>query len=113
MTKSGLNIHISDGKRTLVQIDDFTFANNKITFLFGESGIGKSIISKFDEINGVGFIERTDQIASKIEAMTETFSRVHTDLEKASKKNLLALLALSALIGAILVLQILQMFFMQ
>ena len=46
MSNTGLNIHISDGKRTLVHIDNFSFNTNKITFLFGESGIGKSMISK-------------------------------------------------------------------
>ena len=46
MSTPGLNIHISDGARTLVHIDNFSFSANKITFLFGESGIGKSMISK-------------------------------------------------------------------
>ena len=46
MKKSGVNINISDGVRTLVHIDNFSFSKNKITFLFGESGIGKSMISK-------------------------------------------------------------------
>ena len=46
MKKSGLNINICDGARTLVHVDNFSFSKNKITFLFGESGIGKSMISK-------------------------------------------------------------------
>ncbi len=46
MSKTGLNINISDGSRILVHIDNFSFNKNKITFLFGESGIGKSMISK-------------------------------------------------------------------
>ncbi|MEJ2543874.1 MAG: ATP-binding cassette domain-containing protein [Calditrichaceae bacterium] len=46
MSNTGLNINISDGDRTLVHIDNFSFSTNKITFLFGESGIGKSMISK-------------------------------------------------------------------
>jgi len=39
-------IHISKNQRPIVAIDQFTIAPKKITFLFGESGIGKSLISK-------------------------------------------------------------------
>ncbi len=39
-------IHISKNRRPIVAIDQFTIASQKITFLFGESGIGKSLISK-------------------------------------------------------------------
>ncbi|MEJ2052397.1 MAG: ATP-binding cassette domain-containing protein [Calditrichaceae bacterium] len=46
MSNTGLNIHIRDGDRTLVHINNFTFNRGKITFLFGESGIGKSMICK-------------------------------------------------------------------
>ncbi|HEM48637.1 MAG TPA: ATP-binding cassette domain-containing protein, partial [Caldithrix sp.] len=46
MNNTGLSIHINDGLRTLAHIDNFSFTMNKITFLFGESGIGKSMISK-------------------------------------------------------------------
>jgi len=68
MSKSGLRISIISGGRTLVDIEDFSFSRNKITFLFGESGIGKSIISKAlfglldpDElqitINGIDYLQ--------------------------------------------------------
>lgn len=39
-------LKIASGRRKLVDITDFEIISNKITFLFGESGIGKSIISK-------------------------------------------------------------------
>ncbi len=39
-------IRISTDARTIVSIDDFSFVPNDVTFLFGESGIGKSILSK-------------------------------------------------------------------
>jgi ABC-type glutathione transport system ATPase component len=39
-------ILVASGRRKLVDIEDFSITENKITFLFGESGIGKSIISK-------------------------------------------------------------------
>jgi len=39
-------IHISSQEKTLVEMDRFEIPGNKITFLFGESGIGKSIIAK-------------------------------------------------------------------
>jgi peptide/nickel transport system ATP-binding protein len=40
------SIHIGVGGRTLVALDSFSLAANRITFLFGESGIGKSLIYK-------------------------------------------------------------------
>ncbi len=46
MIKHTFNIAIKKHGRLLVDIKDFHYADNKITFLFGESGIGKSLISK-------------------------------------------------------------------
>jgi energy-coupling factor transport system ATP-binding protein len=40
------SLSIATANRTLVQIDDYPVHENHITFLFGESGIGKSVISK-------------------------------------------------------------------
>ncbi len=40
------NIEIKKEDRKIVKIDNYTISKNKITFLFGESGIGKSLISK-------------------------------------------------------------------
>ena len=40
------SISIADSGRTIVAIDDFSFVENEITFLFGESGIGKSLLCK-------------------------------------------------------------------
>ncbi len=40
------DIHIAKAARTIVSIDEFQLPDQKITFLFGESGIGKSILSK-------------------------------------------------------------------
>lgn len=42
----GRTIHIASGERTLVAIDGFAVAPQQITILFGESGIGKSLIAK-------------------------------------------------------------------
>ncbi len=39
-------IIIKSGRRTLAAIDEFRIPRKQVTFLFGESGIGKSIISK-------------------------------------------------------------------
>lgn len=39
-------IHIARLNKTIVSIDRFEIPENKITFLFGESGIGKTILSK-------------------------------------------------------------------
>ncbi len=41
-----LQIEIKKNNKTLVNIDNYSIADKKITFLFGESGIGKSLISK-------------------------------------------------------------------
>lgn len=46
MSAYHFDIKINSGKRKLVEISDFELSPNKITFLFGESGIGKSVISK-------------------------------------------------------------------
>ena len=46
MNQLKYDVHIASGRRKLVEITDFSLSENKITFLFGESGIGKSIISK-------------------------------------------------------------------
>lgn len=46
MSAFNYSIKISVAKRTIVDISNFHFAENKITFLFGESGIGKSMICK-------------------------------------------------------------------
>jgi peptide/nickel transport system ATP-binding protein len=40
------DIRIAAGKRNLVDIRDFRVARGRITFLFGESGIGKSLIAR-------------------------------------------------------------------
>lgn len=40
------SVSISSANRCIVSTDDFPVYQNEITFLFGESGIGKSIISK-------------------------------------------------------------------
>ena len=40
------NIRIAAGSRRLVDIDRFGIQENTVTFLFGESGIGKSLISR-------------------------------------------------------------------
>jgi ABC-type glutathione transport system ATPase component len=39
-------VTIASGDRTIAAIDDFSFVPNEITFLFGESGIGKSMLCK-------------------------------------------------------------------
>ena len=46
MTAFGYDIQINTRERKLIDIKDFKFSSNKITFLFGESGIGKSLLSK-------------------------------------------------------------------
>jgi peptide/nickel transport system ATP-binding protein len=40
------SVHIKSGSRSIVRCDDFTVPHNEISFLFGESGIGKSLICK-------------------------------------------------------------------
>jgi peptide/nickel transport system ATP-binding protein len=44
--RKSLSISIRSGRRTLVDIADYPVFENEIAFLFGESGIGKSILSK-------------------------------------------------------------------
>ncbi len=46
MTSLFFNIEITKEGKQLVKIDKYPIHKNKITFLFGESGIGKSLISK-------------------------------------------------------------------
>jgi peptide/nickel transport system ATP-binding protein len=40
------SVRIASNGRTIVAVDDFSYAANGITFLFGESGIGKSMLCK-------------------------------------------------------------------
>lgn len=46
MSIGPFQIRIKDRNRRLVSIDSFELAHNKITFLFGESGIGKTMLAK-------------------------------------------------------------------
>jgi len=46
MSAFKFDVQIAAGRRKLVEISSFQISPNKINFLFGESGIGKSIISK-------------------------------------------------------------------
>ena len=46
MTTARYNVNISSNGRVIVAVDDFSFVRNEITFLFGESGIGKSMLCK-------------------------------------------------------------------
>ncbi|OGS35594.1 MAG: hypothetical protein A2293_01740 [Elusimicrobia bacterium RIFOXYB2_FULL_49_7] len=46
MNTRSFSISVSTSHHTLVQVKDFQFPENRIVFLFGESGIGKSIVSK-------------------------------------------------------------------
>ena len=46
MNEQLYKVHIRSTERSIVSIDNFVIPQNKITFLFGESGIGKSMISK-------------------------------------------------------------------
>jgi ABC-type glutathione transport system ATPase component len=46
MTNRKYQVTIRSANRTIVSIDNFAVPQNRITFLFGESGIGKSMISK-------------------------------------------------------------------
>ena len=39
-------VTIASGNRIITAIEDFSFAESEITFLFGESGIGKSMLCK-------------------------------------------------------------------
>ena len=46
MSANSFNVRIAANGRIIAAIDDFSFAHNTITFLFGESGIGKSMLCK-------------------------------------------------------------------
>lgn len=46
MNPSPQSVSIAAGGRTIVASADFSYAENEITFLFGESGIGKSMLCK-------------------------------------------------------------------
>lgn len=46
MAELNFNIRIAAGGRSLVDISRFSIQENAVTFLFGESGIGKSLISR-------------------------------------------------------------------
>ncbi|MFN0158474.1 MAG: ATP-binding cassette domain-containing protein [Bacteroidota bacterium] len=46
MDRLTFDIQIAVGQRTLVDIRDFHIPRDRITFLFGESGIGKSLIAR-------------------------------------------------------------------
>jgi peptide/nickel transport system ATP-binding protein len=46
MSIDNYSIDIKKGKRALVHIDSYRIYSGEITFLFGESGIGKSLISR-------------------------------------------------------------------
>ena len=46
MSTRTFSVHIASEARTVVDIDSFPVVENEITFLFGESGIGKSMICK-------------------------------------------------------------------
>jgi peptide/nickel transport system ATP-binding protein len=46
MTVRNFNIQVKSGNRMIVASDNFSVQENEITFLFGESGIGKSVLSK-------------------------------------------------------------------
>lgn len=46
MSTRTFSVRIAAGSRSIVEADSFPVAQNEITFLFGESGIGKSMICK-------------------------------------------------------------------
>ncbi|HMA65936.1 MAG TPA: ATP-binding cassette domain-containing protein, partial [Chitinispirillaceae bacterium] len=46
MNVHNFSVNVATSSRTIVSIQDFPVYDNHITFLFGESGIGKSLISK-------------------------------------------------------------------
>lgn len=46
MTPTRYNVYIATGRRPIVEVEDFSFVHNEVTFLFGESGIGKSMLCK-------------------------------------------------------------------
>jgi peptide/nickel transport system ATP-binding protein len=64
MKTAHFNISIHSGNHVILKIDEFSFSENKITFLFGESGIGKSMISK--TIYGLLDPEELDIIVNEI-----------------------------------------------
>ena len=70
------SVHIKSGDRSIVKCDDFAVPQNEISFLFGESGIGKSLICKaiyglldraelFIDINGAPYGEHLDAPSTK------------------------------------------------
>ena len=46
MSDGNYSVDIRSGHRNIVSVDRFSIPQERITFLFGESGIGKSMISK-------------------------------------------------------------------
>ena len=46
MSSTRFDVRIASNERTLVDINDFEVSPRRITFLFGESGIGKSLLSR-------------------------------------------------------------------
>jgi len=46
VTSSSFSLRIASNGRPVAAIDDFSFVHNELTFLFGESGIGKSMLCK-------------------------------------------------------------------
>ncbi len=76
--KEHFRIEIATLKHLLVQIDDFTLNSGKITFLFGESGIGKTLIAQ--TIFGLVL---ADQLRIAINGKT-----YHTYLHSAYLRNL-------------------------
>ena len=77
MSEHTFNIQIAKQNNPIVSIGDFTIPQQKITFLFGESGIGKSILSKavyglLDparlnvRINDADYLEYLNQASTKL-----------------------------------------------
>lgn len=46
MNAARYDVYIASGRRPIVEVDNFSIVQNEITFLFGESGIGKSMLCK-------------------------------------------------------------------
>jgi peptide/nickel transport system ATP-binding protein len=46
MSVTAFDVSVATGNRSIVQVQGYPIHENRITFLFGESGIGKSVISK-------------------------------------------------------------------
>ncbi|HEX7572838.1 MAG TPA: ABC transporter ATP-binding protein, partial [Bacteroidota bacterium] len=76
MTPSLFDIGISAGGRLLVDVQGFPVEEGAITFLFGESGIGKSLIGKalfglLDElefrvrVNGLSYSEYRESAGAR------------------------------------------------